>query len=568
MATYRTLELVLAYYPDEFNLTWKPVGEKGRDTELLEFKVNREMLKAFPVKTFRTFLRQHGYTTQTFSDLCQEKYPLIYAKVSQFNIFGCPDSRDVDLVVVVDSLQKPIAEKDLQNLTNEVYLLTGPKELDVNYITLDVDGNIRDLLKGSRETQNIVMETYRHHPQKYPLIFKEKVIFDEIDKVRGLIKFVIDHIEVLTKINDVHGQRKYFYAIGIDQRIDLVSAMDIVDNGHPQFLECIKSLVVKCIQLCIYPAGVYTKQELARVGSVEIFGNTDFETHLSDMLYRRKYHPETFAMLWKLVVRILDRSKLRYNPPYRCTLDVKGTEVFTEVLVNEFAKSTEVPTETFVSAWLHRYGELKDNINEFSTVGGHVGVLPEDLPETVRERIFTAIPRSQEWLQLLKTYKCGRNNGLVHFDGTPEGMVVARYNLIRGVIVETAIIQMVNWTDVLGTMFSEYNDIIHSIRDYFIKSIAPFTIGMIVENVKPGSRGCAPDLLINTCLGIIVVEIKCIVGNSTSSFERAIDLATKQIKTAQEFLGSSAFSKGLFVLAKCIGSEITLEVSWVNGTPI
>lgn len=501
------------------------------------FQVDTDLLKKFPIRTFRSFLRKQNLTNQQFSDLCEEKFTDIYASLGAFNIFGCPDSRDVDLVVVINNSHKPVSRSSLQKLRDEVKSLVGKDDLDINYITLDNTGNILDLSKGSRETQNIVIETYHLHPQKYPLLFKEKVYVERIDKVRGLIKYVIDHVEVLTEIpTNTHLARTMFYMASMDERIDQITRMYITPSGHPQFLECIKSLTVKCIQLYIYPIGIYTKRGLAAAVP-------ELESDLLDMLYRKAFHQDSFNILWQKVIKILDESKLRYKTFYEAKLDVTGAEVFSPVLVEEFAKSTERPTDVFVNEWLKKYGRVSDTINEFSVLDKHIGTLP-DLPSDIAIRIMMANPRSPEWLVLLKTYKCGRNSGLVPTDGTPEDIIHDRYNLIRGIIVETAIMQKIEWSKI-------------------ILNSVPFTIGMIVEDLTPGSRGCCPDLLLSTPDGVVVVEIKCILGNSNSNFERAYSLATKQIKTARDFFGRAAAPKGLFVLAKCVGSAITVEMSTV-----
>lgn len=560
-------------------------------------QVDISLLRRFPVRTFRHFLRRRGLTAEAFAQECEEKYPAIYAKIISFNIFGCPDSRDIDLVVVVDDIYKPIKRIDLRRLTHDVSsvypkndknklntilhtediilevdgephhitdetlnlggdLLDKMREglLDINYVTLDPTGNIDALSKGSRETQNMVLATYHLHPQKYPILFRNSISFDRIDKVRGIIKYVIDHSEVLTDIaaGNVHTSRRQFYSSDMDNRIDQIATLKIIDTGHSSFTECIKSLVVKCIQLIIYPAGIYTKKQLAAA----IPG---MESDLLDMLYRMAFHPKTFNSLWQRVLYILDESKLRYKPFYTTALNVIGTKIFTDTLVSEFAKSTLVPTEMFIDTWIAEYKgtwivEYKgthltstlDTLNELSMTNGHIGTLPLSLHSSVTDRIMMAIPRSPEWLNLLKTYKCGRNSGLVPISplSSMRDVIAARYNLVRGIIVETAILQKVEWGKI-------------------IPGAVPFTIGMIVASTVPGSRGCCPDLLLYTDEGIIVVEIKCIVGNSNSNFERAIDLATKQINTARELLGEASASKGIFALARCIGNTITLELSFL-----
>src|SRR5207247_1544387 len=91
------------------------------------------------------------------------------AEYISFNVIGCPESRDIDLVVVMKNKVDVKELIDLEKLKGELVLLGYDinRELDINQIYIqEEDGKLQQSSKGApNETQNIIYYTYKHHKQ-------------------------------------------------------------------------------------------------------------------------------------------------------------------------------------------------------------------------------------------------------------------------------------------------------------------------------------------------------------------------------------------------------------------
>ena len=65
-------------------------------------------------------------------------------------------------------------------------------------------------------------------------------------------------------------------------------------------------------------------------------------------------------------------------------------------------------------------------------------------PSGLSDKIISVDQRSQEWLRLLTYYKCGKNTGLVPYDGIAIEWVQFYFNLIRGCFVEQMVLHGVD----------------------------------------------------------------------------------------------------------------------------
>ena len=119
----------------------------------------------------------------------------------------------------------------------------------------------------------------------------------------------------------------------------------------------------------------------------------------------------------------------------------------------------------------------------------------ELLPEILQDRCFKEAQRSPEWKQLMLFYQCGNSTVL---EKPPINIcwVEYYYNLIRGCIIESLIINNTDFKEIMGV------------------SIKKVSIGLIVKQRDlKNSPGCAPDLiLITEDQEIIPVEIKSIIS--------------------------------------------------------
>ena len=141
----------------------------------------KEKPKSSVYKLFR-------FLNLTESDIIQKET----IHLREYNIFGCPLFTDIDIAFLVDN--PDIIQKYKQNqiildygdILDEIKKHYPLKEFDINLVALDVHKNLSMAYKGSKETQNIIYNTYRYHRQKYPCFFDKQIDVDLNDKIRGL----------------------------------------------------------------------------------------------------------------------------------------------------------------------------------------------------------------------------------------------------------------------------------------------------------------------------------------------------------------------------------------------
>lgn len=148
-------------------------------------------------------------------------------------------------------------------------------------------------------------------------------------------------------------------------------------------------------------------------------------------------------------------------------------------------------------------------------------------------------------MELLKFYKCGNtiNNTIPFIDAETN------YYLIRGCLGEKLVVDLVDWTELIGEPVS--------------KSMC----GLLVETKGlENSKGIAPDLLlVNTNSNQVTpVEIKTLVSNPNivnRKLLRDIDLASTQLDTSIELIEKNTGIKtyGLMVFCFINLNQITIK---------
>lgn len=141
-----------------------------------------------------------------------------------YYIFGSENSRDYDVMVIVDSLEKTIDDnhsicKYHNDILSKIYT---DKPLNCNIATIS-DGYISSVFKGTaEEVNNGLLYTYDLHEQKYPILIKGVVERDRHEKIKRVFRCILSYysrsehrvlvkealrsdlykkIEVLSKIN-------------------------------------------------------------------------------------------------------------------------------------------------------------------------------------------------------------------------------------------------------------------------------------------------------------------------------------------------------------------------------
>jgi hypothetical protein len=350
-----------------------------------------------------------------------------------------------------------------------------------------------------------------------------------IDKLKSITKFIFDYIEyVCIDYKSFREIKKKIYSEGIESMMkyshNLLELIEYTNEKKSQ--DFFKSITMKIIQLILLQDNLYyyTKNEL-----IDQFENYNFnKENIRYFLTRGKkgiFDYETFIKLYNIYIDSINNyfdsielKIIKYD-------DFNNTTILSDSLFNEFIKSPNNCTKIFEEEY-----KLKYNINDCNNLF-LIKITPEnliDLPNDLIKKHFIQIEqRSEEWIKLIKFYKCG-NNG-AEIKQNMEGI----YNLLRGSITESIILEKFNpesidlygWTKV--------------------------SVGLLVEEKdKEGCIGCAPDLLLVKDNMIIPVEIKTITNNNhNNNYYSKLDLAKKQLNTIENILTSKIIYKKLIIMA-------------------
>jgi hypothetical protein len=194
-------------------------------------------------------------------------------------------------------------------------------------------------------------------------------------------------------------------------------------------------------------------------------------------------------------------------------------------LVREFLRSPLKPTDAFVTGFCEICPSR--NINPLFLIHCQN---THRLPPSVLIKSVLVAQRTPQWLRLLNHYSCGRNTGLIAYDGSD--WVEFYYNLIRGSIIELFVMRNGDFSSLVA-------------------DAVPVTVGMLVKDRDvAGSIAIAPDLLLVRPNGeTIPVEIKCIPSapSQNHDYRRAVKLAKCQIQTSLDIINGTV-RRGIIVI--------------------
>ena len=494
---------------------------------------------------------------------------------TQFNVFGCEYSTDIDIGIqvpdkcIIEDYKQNKLQIDLEYVKNELIELGYSQDMiskiDFNLLYIDPTTlNLSQSLIGTKETQNMIFHTYNLHKQAHGPIFSNSVKISFEDKIRFFSKFVMDNaVNFLgkTKYNDDFRETKSNIYRDLISRIVFSSYIlkqtnfiDLVFSDK----DLTKSFCMKLSQLLLlkYDEYAYTKKSIAEKVS-NLFGvKYDVGLYLLTRgLYGTIVNRDEIIKYFDTLINHYEKitetfseqlcmSIVKY-PTYDDLVQITKQNVSSDIILpniifNEFVKSPEIPTDALQTHINELYSKTKslNQIFVLNTFGC------ENLPDALRQHIHTENQRSSEWLRLLKFYQCGNTiNNTIEFKDT-----LTNFNLIRGCVGEKMIIDYVNWNELAQT------------------NVSKCVCGMLVETKDlAGSRGIATDLLLicTQTQNVIPVEIKCLVSEPNvinKKFLREIVLAKKQLDTSIEIienvLGTKTF--GLIVFGFIHNSTITI----------
>lgn len=466
-----------------------------------------------------------------------------------FNVFGCPLSTDIDVAVVVKNIID-ISFLRLENIYKSLEELgyDTSREIDFVQIVLDERGDFSSSNKGSKETQNMIYYTFRNHKQAYPCIFEKPAdIIEPIDKVRTISKYVLDKLEdIIDKetYKNTRDIKKQIYT-NIVKRIDftngLLKSFEIVELNS-----FVKALNVKIFQTLIitdYPESIpeiYKKIELGKLFSTKY--GFDENICLALLTRGKLGNPDlvlvndTFQNIMDLFIskskEIIDEF-LDFENVIEMNYIANESYGF-DLLLSEFYKSPLVPTDIFISTMESLTPERK--LNKLYILTSNYEEVKEYLDEDfVLKHCDLSDQRSDEWIEKLDYYLCGKNNGVPIFTGTTFAEWVTQYyNLCRGSSAEILMTKCCDFSKALGL------------------NLIKFTCGFLVESKDYGAKGIAPDLLLidKNTKKIIPVEFKCIVGKMeySKNLSREIKLAKLQLLSCKNILENNYYGFSLIVL--------------------
>lgn len=478
----------------------------------------------------------------TYKDLFPDD---IYAP-KIFNVFGCPLSTDIDVAVVVSTIMD---EDFLEfNYIIDKLKILGydtSKSIDFVQIVLDERGTFCSSNIGSRETQNMIFHTYKNHKQLYPCIFNKAIEYVEpIDKIRITSKYVMDNLEEfmdeeLYKTDKDLKKRIYE---NLPMRIDCTNIL-LQNYTITELNSLIKSLCVKIYQSLIayeYPEHIptmYSKVDLSRLISGLYGLDYDFVVALvtrgkigkNDLVEINK----TFYKIVLLFAKI-SKSILEDFLDFDDKIEIEYISDGTNILLDEFIKSPLVPTELFIQTMQKLNPDRQ--LNKMYIINSNYEKVKEYLDaDFIDAHCDLSNQRSDEWLEKISYYLCGKNDSLPEFIGTTYAdWITTYYGLVRGSSAEILMMEYCDYSKVLGL------------------DVLKFYCGLLVESKTKGARGNCPDLLLvdKSSKKIIPVEMKCIVGELEYSrnLTREIKLAKLQLNSTKKMLGPFYYGFSLIVL--------------------
>jgi hypothetical protein len=543
-----------------------------------------------PEKFIRKINYIHSFTESELHCLSlSEKH---YSTYDSFIVFGCPFSTDIDVAcfVMKDNynngktyeLSSDMVKKLCSELESIGYDIT--RTIDINPIYVDPTTQMIIASNTNSETQNIINSTWIYHkqiminekistlclplalsmhPMKYIEFTKELIHH----RIRLFAKFILDYAEELCaskeKYLELRPIKKIIYSDGGNDMIKFVKNnicdhieilyTNISDDRLDSWKNRFKSIIMKLLQIILmfrHNKTYYTKEELAH--SVYELFDTKQEFYYESALYylfrgnRGVFHHELFLELLKQYSIIFDNlSELVYNMKLIIfdTKSILEIKLLNDILMKQFLESPEVYTEEFEIEWNNTYGDSPINSQFIIPCSDHEYFFSKFSDEYFKNHFIFSNQRSPEWLDLLNNvFICGTNSGNIS-DSSFQG----KYNLIRGAIVETLVINL-----------------------FMFAGFEKFNIGFIVEENKKGSRGFSPDLvLINNepIPEIIIVEIKTLKNFKHKNYYRALQLAIKQIESGKKILRDTSKVKiirGIILLCYIESSKLYIETRICN----
>jgi len=476
---------------------------------------------------------------------------------TQFWVFGCPTSTDIDVIVLAKNRKDVYKNAEIDTVPLKNYLAklgydVLTRKIDVNIVWIE-DGKLILSQKGCIATQNMLMSTYHLHNQQYRCPFNSLVSLDMNEQVRSASKFILDNLQDLIGKELYHRQfraekstayegqwRRVHFAIKV---IEHIQKFDTV-----LWYDAMKSLTMKIIQLVLLEKDIqeYTKSGLAKKFDGFFSGHQQGALWFLMRGKQGTYNADTLQLLKDEFVRIAGSIVTKDLQWQNVPMSVNPNPTkLSDNLYNEFTWSPLELTPQFESEFT--------NLCQYAANIGNFFPIPcrniSQLPRTVQSHVVAIDQRSDEWKKQLAYYTCGNNTGI--HDCNSSDWVRFYYHLIRGCIVE---IMAMNNCD-FSVIFPG-------------QKITKVNVGLLVQEVgKKGSPGCAPDLLlILDDKEVVPVEIKCLHSPKADNhdFRRGVSLAHRQLESVVEIIGDkNVCHRGIILIVHIHNNVFDVQATMV-----
>jgi hypothetical protein len=505
-------------------------------------------LESYTKKTVKYILSCNNMSLNDLYYYFEDNFPEDFSTYESFNVFGDTKSIDIDLILSVDHLEKPLLSSEQNRLEIELNTLGYNMEKPIDYnLVIFEDGNVKNCKKGGSEIQNILYYTYKAHPQKYLPLVNKIVKVNIHNKAMSINKFIMNYLNafVFYDYKVLSKKKAVAYSKGGLELVKFTISMwdnFILNSNDPHFSRDVwKSLTVKYIQLLALYTNVYYELDKKKrvlyyskdgmyklvpliLKKLNVKVNKIDLICIKQLLFRENCNNFNIMKIFhdKFADIIITTYPKFINPNINILNKIKNTTTISNELFDLYLKSPIQVNENFSKLWVKLYGQ---NIQQaFIEKCTNTDLLIKKFPELIN-KIHLEPQCSDKWKYFLDYYSCGKNTGITELLDTDLSLwqiIQKRSNLIMGMIGESICFGNIN-------LIPEY-------KDYDL-----ITIGLLVkEKFIRNSKGCAPDgLLVSKNNKIIMpIEIKTIASKPTdnSIFRREYILGTKQLGNACDIL--------------------------------
>jgi hypothetical protein len=445
-------------------------------------------------------------------------------------------------IVVLTTNQKQLFPGEEKIFRDYYYELTGEKNIKLRFISKTK--NSFQTKKGGKELINQIYHTYSFHQQSHLCIVrKENLVRIWVsDKIISVIKMAMQ-IE--------------------KKKVDFVYPTKIVSRDNLS-----RELIINIVQtfLSSVREDYHLKQEIyTEEGILSLFGE-----HFQDYLdqFKKLIHENRLSeSLSKFILSLYDSLEMEYLPSFserRREIIPTNLTSIPSFLFKEWVSSPHKPSACFTNGWIRKYGSPymeEQFVEECSNLH-----LLDNFPH-LQGRVISIPQRSKDWVTLYRSnlYRNGSSgNGQlppITENDSPEKILQKRFNLIRGNIGESLVLNELRTGKIIEDIFGKKGELI--------------SVGMISQG-GPKTKIFCPDGLIyfEENGELVPVEVKTVlsVPRINQVFLRDYNLSRLQLLGITEVFNTGCpikkkIKRGialyLFIYPKTIdGSSWRYDLRW------